>query len=197
MRVDLTSGNENDSKEVWKKVSGYDGRYEVSSIGRIRSFIGWKSRWSEIPRILSPSKTAVGYLQIFLWKRGEYKVMSIHRLVAAAFVENPHGYRYVNHKDGDKLNNSADNLEWCTQSYNIKHAYDLGLRTFTERTLESNKRRGKSVLQILDGKVIAKYPSAAEASRATGIQKANIGKCCRGGNIKHAGGYEWRFSDES
>lgn len=103
--------------EIWKPVVGFEGLYEVSSLGRIRSKRGVKS----------PYENRWGYLQITLYKDGKPYPKKLHRIVAEAFLDNPSNKREVNHIDGDKLNNTLDNLEWVTSSENKIHAQRLGL----------------------------------------------------------------------
>jgi hypothetical protein len=107
--------------EYWKKIKGYEDSYEVSNLGRIKSLI----RNPEI--ILKPNKVR-GYLQVGLFNGNSVqKKCLVHRLVAEAFLINPHRKPHVNHKDGNKANNLIDNLEWVTGQENMLHAYDSGL----------------------------------------------------------------------
>ena len=107
--------------EIWKDVVGYEGLYEVSSLGRVKSV--------KRNKILSQKHNWDGYLRIQLWRNNKNKYVSIHRLVAEAFIENPNTKPFINHIDGNKQNNKVDNLEWCTQKENIKHAFDNVLST--------------------------------------------------------------------
>lgn len=115
--------------EVWKDIEGYEGEYSVSNLGRIKS----KSRVIRLKngrnlhikeKILKGSKDTKGYMQVELKKNGERNIRVIHRLVACAFIENPMCKEQVNHIDGNKLNNRADNLEWCNCKENINHAWE-------------------------------------------------------------------------
>ena len=101
-----------------------------------------------------------------------------------AFVPNPHNYSQINHKDGNKLNNSLDNLEWCTPKYNSQHSWALGI---------SKPTNEKVVVQLDDNfNSIAEYPSLHEAGRQTGIVWQNISKVCLGLRTK-AGGFRWKY----
>jgi hypothetical protein len=105
--------------EVWKNIKGYNGTYQVSNLGRIRSV--WRRKgtngfWAEY-----------GYKRVVLRKNGTKVSIAIHRLVAEAFLDNPKKHPDVNHKDGDKTNNRVSNLEWCTHSHNMQHAARTGL----------------------------------------------------------------------
>lgn len=113
------------TQEIWRSVIGFDGSYEVSNLGNVRSLN--YNRTKKI-KLLKPSGNTDGYLRVKLCKEGKTKMCSIHRLVAQAFLENPEVKEQVNHRDGVKTNNCVDNLEWCTCSENITHAYRSGLR---------------------------------------------------------------------
>lgn len=97
--------------EQWKPVTGYEEKYEISNLGNVRTAAG---------RLLKPTNIG-GYLSISLTKNKKARLFRVHRLVATAFIPNPSELPVVNHKDENRLNNSADNLEWCTQSYNYTY----------------------------------------------------------------------------
>lgn len=103
--------------EEWKPVVGYEGLYEVSSLGRVRSLDRFYYRLHK-GKVLSPTKDRYGYLTVTLNCNGKSKTIKIHRLVAQAFIENPDNLPQVNHKDENPSNNNVDNLEWCTAKYN-------------------------------------------------------------------------------
>lgn len=105
--------------EIWKSVEGYNGKYQVSSWGRVRN--------AESGKILKPYKNSKGYLKVGLHAKGKRSPEKhrVHRLVAKAFVDNPYNLPQVNHKDGNKENNSVTNLEWTTDEINKKHASAL------------------------------------------------------------------------
>ena len=114
-------------EEIWKDIKGYEGLYQVSSFGRIKSFKRYRDG-----KILRPGKYSNGYMFVKLsllnTPRNTYtKSYSIHRLVAEHFIPNHNSYPIVNHKDNNKENNDVDNLEWCTHSYNSKYAIDIGI----------------------------------------------------------------------
>lgn len=118
-------------KEIWKDIESYEGMYQVSSLGRVKSLsrrcsTHWGTRL--VPeKLLCPNVKEAGYLCLDLHKDGKSKEFSIHRLVAQAFIPNPNNLPEVNHKDGDKQNNCVDNLEWCTNLDNVRHAIQNGL----------------------------------------------------------------------
>ena len=122
------------SKEEWREIPGYEGKYFISSFGNVKVVYKWIK---DNEKILSPMLNKDGYYQVNLSIRKKVKHHRIHRLVAEAFIENPNGYPMVNHKDENKLNNHADNLEWCDQTYNIRYG------TRTQRCFETMKRNNR------------------------------------------------------
>lgn len=197
--------------EIWKPIKGYEGWYEVSSYGRVRSLDRMETlsdgrKRLRKGRILKSSKSNCGYLRIVLSKSNEKKYALIHRLVAQAFIQNTDNLPQVNHKDEDKTNNcvflkkdgSVDldksNLEWCDAKYNMN--YGTARQRWAEKKLNSPKL-SKPVLQIDLGtnKIISKYPSTAEADRQLNINQGGISNCCRG-KCKTAYGYKWKYEKE-
>lgn len=113
------------ASEVWRWIEGYEGLYMVSNLGRLMSVPNDRNATGpHCGRELSQSKCNSGYLKVVLTKDGKQRNVMTHRAVAKAFVQGFKPGREVNHKDGDKLNNRADNLEWATRSENVKHSYD-------------------------------------------------------------------------
>ena len=177
--------------EEWRDIEDYKGLYQVSNMGRVKSLerTVWNGRGYYVTiheRILKPKKDRGGYLQVHLCKDGKAKFYTVHKLVATAFCENPEGYTDVNHIDEDKANNCADNLEWCSKSYN---------NTYNGRAKKVGKKISKPVLAIhkING-LILEFPSAHEASRVLSIAQGNITRCCRG-KANSAGGYVWYYAD--
>ena len=170
--------------EIWKDVVGYEGLYQVSNLGRVKS----------LPRESTKGKTLKnriikGYYTVHLSKFGVSKDKLVHILVAEAFIDNPNRLKYINHIDGNKLNNTVSNLEWCTASYNSLHAYATGLRTPNTTMLGKPSPRRTPVLCVDMG---IEYPSATAASNMTGINHGHISDCCRG-ERKTAGGFKWVY----
>ena len=164
-------------KEYWKPVVEYEGLYEVSNWGRVKSLKFGKER------ILKQGKYKYGYLYVVLSKNGILKAFKVHRLVAEAFIDNPDNLPCVNHKDENKLNNNVDNLEWCTHEYNINYG---------TRTEKCSKKLSKTVLQFtLDGQFVKEWPSAIECER-NGYDNTSISKCCRG-KLKTHKGFIWKY----
>ena len=115
--------------KFFKVIPGYNN-YLISENGEIYS--------KKSNKILSPGKIGRGYLKVTLWKNGKYKNFLVHRLVAMTFLDNPNNLPQINHIDGNKLNNHISNLEFCTYSQNIKHAYDHGLKENTRAAVRQN-----------------------------------------------------------
>jgi len=185
--------------EIWKDVKGFEEIYQVSNLGRIRSF-------ARNPRgvILSLKNKTGWYLTTNFCYRGIRKTVRVHRLVAEAFVPNPHNKPEVNHKDGNKQNNRADNLEWVTRRENHRHALDRNPNMIKGMIRYNRYTRPKTIQQFsLDGNFVAEYPNAAEASRVTGICQRNILQVANrdeyrpGKTRSQAGGFIWRFKPEA
>ncbi len=134
---------------------------------------------------LTPKVNHDGYLRIQLYYKGKCEFVSIHRLIAETFIANPENKAVVNHIDGNKQNNAVDNLEWCTQSENIRHAYDTGLAH------QPLNIRGKTVQQFTkEGDFIQEFPSTMEVERTLGIYHAHISSAIKRNGT--AGGFRWK-----
>lgn len=180
------------TEEIWKYVKGYEGLYCVSNLGRVMSLPREDGYGRVVSgRVLSEREHTNGYKFVALTKDGKSKQYRIHRLVAEAFVPNPFEYSEVNHIDGDKANNSAENLEWCTRSDNNKHAVAFGLRDMSYMHAQARKANMRPVAQLEDGQVIAVYPSMSDAGIAVGTNGGCISQAVRTGC--KSGGYRWRL----
>jgi hypothetical protein len=169
------------SSVIWKDVEGYEGLYLVSNDGRVR---GTKSK-----KELKYNYTYNGYRRVKLYRDAKGKTFMVHRLVANAFIANPQNKAQVNHKDGNKQNNTVGNLEWVTQAENLVHAVKLGLIDVTLM----NKATSKKVNQYdKSGNLIKTWDSMSEAARATNTHIGNITYCCQN-KLKSTGGYKWSF----
>lgn len=180
--------------EIWKDISGYEGLYQVSNLGNVKS-MNWGGRGYSKNLYLKPHNK--GYLQVELKKDGKRKMFVVHRLVAQAFIQNPNNFPIVNHKDENKTNNSAENLEWCDYKYNVR--YSLLLRGIApgekkKPTRRNSKLAGFRVIQLdLFGNVIREWNNSREIFLTTGMSDWSISECCRG-NRKKAYGFIWRYA---
>lgn len=183
-------------KEIWKPVEGFDGRYLVSNLGRVKSvsrithFITGISR-REPERILSPVDNGYGYMYVNLSKNNKTKQHAVHRLVASAFIPNPYNHPQVNHKNEIKSDNRAENLEWCTCRYNIVYgtARTRGIET---RNLSGGRSAEKEIYQYdLNGNYIKSFKSIAKAARETGYSETTIRDNCNG-KSKRTGNFMYR-----
>ena len=179
--------------EEWRTVKGFDGLYQVSTKGRVKSLARTfmaqcqyglkKYRLNE--RILKQTKCSEGYYHVTLRRNHNESVnCSVHRLVAEAFIPNPDNLRCINHKDETRTNNNVENLEWCSHKYNSNYG------TAQERSIE---RRAKKVEQLsLDCQHVAFFPSIRAAARAVNGNFANVQKAVHE-NHRISYGYRWRL----
>lgn len=171
--------------------------YEVFADGRVFSH---KSN-----KFLKPVTHANGYAFVELFNEFGSKIKSIHRLVAEAFIPNPHGYPCVNHKDENPLNNRVENLEWCTHKYNSNYGTCVERRvahtdytkpSYRENAIKNGKTTSKIVCQFAkDGHLISTFSSGKEASVITKVNHSHLLECCKG-KRKTAGGYVWKYFEK-
>ena len=171
--------------EVWKDIAGFEGLYQVSSLGRIKSFRRSTKFHGQSEHFLSPTITPNGYETVTLYTgpRGRHKFL-VHRLVAQAFIPNPNHFEAVNHKDENKRNNCVDNLEWCTLAYNNSYGTARIRETLT---------KGTPIQQLtLEGYPLAIYNSVSIAAQLLGLPKQGI-KDCLSGKCQSSSGYIWKY----
>ena len=173
-------------EKLWKEIPDTDGKYLISTDGEVMAIsrrvkFGNVFRWTET-KILAPRDNGRGYLDVEFLGKHHY----IHRLVAEAFIPNPHNLPCVNHKDENKGNNSVENLEWCDYAYNAN--YGTGI----DRSKEKRFGDRFVVINLDTGEV---YQTPKDASRSTGIHNDSISRVCKG-KSKTAGGYRWRYLNE-
>ena len=169
--------------EEWRDIKGYEGLYQVSNTGKVKS-LNYSKTGKE--GILKSCKNSAGYLILELFKNGIGKCHAIHRLVAEAFIPNIDNLPCINHKDENKENNYVENLEWITYKENANHG------TRNERMAEKLKKPIFSISK--ESGLITYWASISEASKQTGINLSSISACCRG-KRKSAGGFYWHYSD--
>ena len=165
--------------EIWKEIGFSDGKYLVSNYGRIKS--------AKTGRILHQHISHNGYFRVGLQIKGVRKFYHVHRLVGAAFVENPNNFPQINHKDENRRNNYAENLEWCTSSYNCSYG---------GRTVKLKKKIGYRVEKYSEnGEFISTYLSVNDAAKDIGGEWHGIKDACDAGRLYH--GFLWRLDMES
>lgn len=184
--------------EEWRDIEGFEGLYQVSNLGEVKSLrkeraLGHSVKVTE-EHILRPSTHRDGYLRVVLMKDHVRYTRLIHRLVAQTFISNPENKPTVNHLDEIKTHNSVDNLEWATISENTTYG-----NAYVERvkTQKMHQPKSKVVYQYtLDKELVAKYTSAGEAARQTGVIKSGIQHCANGHRgFKTYKGYIWRYEE--
>ena len=170
--------------EIWKDIKDYEGLYQISNYGRVKSFPRKGTELKE--KIIKVRQNNYGYLVVGLCKNNFRKYYLIHRLVAKAFIPNPDNLPCVNHKDENPKNAKATNLEWCTHKYNINYG------TVQKRRSAQSQ---KVINQFdLNGNLIKRWNSILEAKTALNLK--SISACCRR-KQKTAGGYIWKYADDN
>lgn len=192
-------------KQIWKDISGYEGKYQVSNTGKVRS-LNYNGTKGKVVR-LKPGNITGGYKIVGLYKNSKYKTYLVHRLVAEAFIPNPNNYPIINHKDENPSNNAVWNLEWCTHKYNSNYGncrkkmseVNKG-KQFTEEHKRkiSETMKGKNrkpvLMFTLDGVFIRRFDCTTEANEFLGKDKYNKNICmCLRGKNKTAWGYIWKY----
>lgn len=176
-----------------KAIEGYPGYYAKDN-GEI-----WSVKRGA-PRRLVPTLNHKGYERVKLWLNGVSKTITVHQLIAKTFVPNPENKPQVNHKDENKRNNNANNLEWCTCLENIRYGTGIsrsansrkGLKVKNRKEIEAHK---KPVFQLDKNENILKaWSSITEASRELNIKDSHISACCKGKRIT-CGGFKWRYQN--
>lgn len=190
--------------EIWKDLTGYIGIYQVSSNGRIKSLprkiVRKNGQVAKVKEtILKPGTDRYGYSFVVLCKNRTKRTTAIHRLVAAAFIPNPDNLPEIDHIDGNRANNDATNLRWCTRKQNLNYQKAINnkretmkkVNTWFKKTGKDN-HNAKPVYQYdLEGNFIKKWDCIHDAQRC-GFNHGNIISCCKG-RLKHYKKYIWRY----
>ena len=204
--------------EIWKDIEGYQGLYQVSNWGNVKSLDRYvrgnsNSKMFKKGTLLKFSSDKDGYLTVGLHKDKKHKLMKIHRLVALVFIPNPENLPCINHKNEIKTDNRVENLEWCTYQYNatyneihIKRGKKLKGRKFSEEHKKNmskaqkgkpNYKCRKPILQFTKDMVfIREFDSATTASKELNINRSDITACCKGKH-KTCGGFIWKYKENN
>lgn len=167
-------------EEIWENIEGYEGLYQVSNFGRIKSLNYNHTNKEKIRKLDIGNK---GYLTILLCKNGEKKKYSVHRIVANTFIKNSNNLPQVNHKNGIKTDNRVCNLEWCTNGENEKHAYKLGLKN---KLYGKANGMSKAIIQYdLNYNILNEFETIQEAHKKTTISVNTIIRSCKNITKRH------------
>ena len=188
-------------QEVWKDIKGYEGMYQVSNFGRVKSFDRYDKHgalW--LGKILSNKPQKTGYVNVKFSVDGKRSVKLVHRLVAEAFIPNIENKPEVNHKDGNKSNNKVSNLEWVTSRENTLHGIEKGLIKYNKEALARGQKKSaelmkRKVRQVsIDGESLREFNSIKEAAETIGRRAArsSISAVCSH-KQKTAYGYKWEY----
>jgi len=196
------------TNEIWKDIFGYEGLYQISTLGNVKRltreyYNRGSKRTTILPELIMKKKiTHQGYEEITLYKDKKTKGWSIHRLVAITFIENPNSLECVNHINSNRQDNRKENLEWLSRLDNVRHGNKNKVKTkikrkLTAKQLANGKRLGKEIIQYTtDMEKIKSFFSITDASLNTGICQSTIRKCVNG-FTKSAGGFIWKYVDDT
>ena len=199
-------------EEIWKDIKGYEGFYQVSNQGRVRSVereICKSNNMKQISKsyILKFEK-GKGYNYVHLFKNGTRKRMAVHRLVAIAFIPNPDNKPEVDHINTIKIDNRVENLRWVTPKENMNNPLTKENMSESQKGKSKGKPKSKEsidkmakaksikVVQLtLEGELVKIWDSAIKAERESGFDNGNINRCCRGKCKTHKG-YKWMYYED-
>ena len=176
--------------EVWKPIKNYEGFYEISNLGNVRSLSHMRKNKNGFyiqkgKNIKAGINRKTGYLMVSLSKNGKTQTKYIHKLVAEAFIDNPNNFICVNHLDENKKNNNVDNLGWCNHKIN---------NNYGTRNKRISQKLSRRINQYdLKGNFIKTWNSSIEIEKSIGIDQSNICLCCKG-KRNSVGGYLWKYA---
>ena len=183
-------------EEIWKDIEGYEGLYQVSNLGRVKSLerynLGIKNKYIK-ERFLKQHPDGKGYLMVWLYKGTKRKTMKVHRLVAKTFIPNPKQKPQIDHINAERQDNRVENLRWCTEKENSNNpitAKRNGESHFSTKS-SCSIRVGQ---YTLEGELIKEWGCINDVERELNIRHAHIIGCCKGYKYKKsAGGFIWRY----
>ena len=191
--------------EIWKDIPGYEGLYQASNLGRIKSLERFKKNYSKLQKVESKIITQQlnwkGYCVATLSKNSKTFRTNVHIFIAKTFIDNPENKKTVNHKNGIKTDNYIENLEWNTHSENHKHAFKTGLRNASIPYSKAGKPEkypnSKTIYQYdLQGNFIKEWVSVQKISKQLGLLEKSIRCCCNHKyGYKTCGGFKWEYYD--
>lgn len=184
-------------KEIWKDIKGYEGLYEISNLGNVKSL--HKSLNHNYKPFILKNDDYGRYNTVRLYKDGISKVYAIHRLVAQAFIPNIENKPFINHINGNKKDNRVENIEWCTPRENNLHAFKTGLaKIYNKGMIGKDSKHSIPVEQYdLNDNFIKRWDSMSDVQRELNIKVQSIYPCCNGKKYrKSAGGYRWKYANK-
>lgn len=187
-------------EEIWKDIPDYEGLYQISNLGRVKSlkrFVNGKVNNCHPvkERILKTPIGSAGYKKCDLSKNGKINTVNVHRIMAILFIPNPFNLTQINHKDSDRANNNLSNLEWVSPSYNVQHGWNNGRISSQLGKFGSLSHCAKPVIQYTKENVfVAEFGSIIEAAKSVGGYIISISLCCRN-KRKTSKGFKWKYKN--
>lgn len=195
-----------EQQEIWKDIKGFEGLYQVSNFGRVKSIRHLKTSYCGAMRknhiLATQDKGDFRYKLVTLRVKGKSRSVGVHRLVAEAFLPNPQNLPVINHRDENPSNNHVDNLEWCTQRKNVLYSMALHDRLRKEKPQRNRDKERPICAFTKDGAFVGRFESIIEASLSPIVTtpclravRCRIRQCLRG-EIPYAGGYKWKYESD-